>query len=128
MQYLIDGMNVIGSRPNGWWRDRHGAQRALTDRLVHWARHAGAEVVVVFDGKPPREGGSAVELEGQGWKVRVLYAPGGRDAADHVVADLVVGRDEGELTVVTSDVALAQQVAASGAVVMGARHFERSLP
>ena len=32
-RWIVDGMNVIGSRPNGWWRDRPGAMRALTDEL-----------------------------------------------------------------------------------------------
>jgi len=27
-------MNVIGSRPDGWWRDRRGAIEVLVDRLA----------------------------------------------------------------------------------------------
>lgn len=31
---VIDGANVVGSRPDGWWRDRPGAARRLAGRLV----------------------------------------------------------------------------------------------
>jgi hypothetical protein len=49
---LIDAANVVGSRPNGWWRDRAGAARSLVQR-VREAVAAGrlAEpVVVVLEG------------------------------------------------------------------------------
>src|SRR5437660_1240678 len=45
-------MNVIGSRPDGWWRDRPGAMRALARRLEELAARTGDEVTVVFDGRP----------------------------------------------------------------------------
>lgn len=31
---MVDGANVVGSRPDGWWRDRPGAARRLAGRLV----------------------------------------------------------------------------------------------
>jgi hypothetical protein len=37
---IVDGMNVIGSRPDGWWRDREGAIRSLVGRLERYARSA----------------------------------------------------------------------------------------
>jgi hypothetical protein len=45
---VVDGMNVIGTRPTGWWRDRDGAVRALYGELVARRR----PVVLVLDGKP----------------------------------------------------------------------------
>jgi hypothetical protein len=30
---VVDGANVVGSRPDGWWRDRAGAARRLRDQL-----------------------------------------------------------------------------------------------
>jgi 8-oxo-dGTP diphosphatase len=30
---VVDGANVMGSRPDGWWRDRAGAARRLRDQL-----------------------------------------------------------------------------------------------
>jgi hypothetical protein len=40
-RWLVDGMNVIGARPDGWWRDRPGAQRRLAEKLAARAREAG---------------------------------------------------------------------------------------
>ena len=31
MGLFVDAMNVIGSRPDGWWKDRAGAMRRLVD-------------------------------------------------------------------------------------------------
>jgi 8-oxo-dGTP pyrophosphatase MutT (NUDIX family) len=31
---VVDGANVVGSRPDGWWRDRVGAAARLRDQLV----------------------------------------------------------------------------------------------
>ena len=53
MRWIVDGMNVIGSRPDGWWRDRHAAMVHLVDRLERWAAADGEDVVVVFE-QPPR--------------------------------------------------------------------------
>ena len=52
MRWLVDGMNVIGARPDGWWRDRRGAMRSLTEELDEFAEESGDEVAVVFDGRP----------------------------------------------------------------------------
>ncbi len=51
---IIDAMNVIGSRPDGWWRDREGAMRRFVAEVQAWAED---EVIVVLDsraGRPPR--------------------------------------------------------------------------
>ena len=52
---VVDGMNVIGSRPTGWWRDRPGAARTLLRQLQGLrAQHAtsGDDLVLVLDGRP----------------------------------------------------------------------------
>ncbi|MGE5857760.1 MAG: RNA-binding protein, partial [Solirubrobacterales bacterium] len=36
MRWLVDAMNVIGSRPDGWWKDRHAAMLRLVDQLERW--------------------------------------------------------------------------------------------
>jgi predicted RNA-binding protein with PIN domain len=120
MRWLVDGMNVVGSRPDGWWRDRRGAMRRLVGELEAFAVATGDDVAVVFDGRP-------FELEGGGL-VEVGFAPGGRNAADHAIADRV--RDEPEpagLTVVTSDRELEEAVRAAGAAVLGSGAFRRRL-
>jgi predicted RNA-binding protein with PIN domain len=110
---IVDGMNVIGSRPDGWWRDRHGAMRRLVAALE---RHAtGDEVIVVLDGAP-------FDLESE--RVDVRFASRrGPDAADDDIAAIA---REGD-TVVTSDAGLEQRVRERGAAVVGAGAFRREL-
>jgi predicted RNA-binding protein with PIN domain len=119
-RFVVDGMNVIGSRPTGWWRDRPGAMRGLVSELGEFAAREGHDVTVVFDGKP-------FELEGDG--VRVMFATRrGPNAADDDIAALVEGDPEpGELSVVTSDGDLARRVTGAGAAVVGAGEFRRRL-
>ena len=114
-------MNVIGSRPDGWWRDRPGAMRALAARLGELARRTGDEVTVVFDGRP-------FEIDADG--VRVMFASRrGRDAADDDIAEIAAAdEDPRSLTVVTSDAGLAARVEGAGAEVVPAGRFQRELP
>ena len=44
MRWIVDGMNVIGSRPDGWWRDRDGARARLVEELSSYARATGDSV------------------------------------------------------------------------------------
>lgn len=48
---VVDGKNVIGSRPTGWWHDLPGAMRDLVEQLHHHAARIGTPVTVVFDGR-----------------------------------------------------------------------------
>jgi predicted RNA-binding protein with PIN domain len=116
---IVDGNNVIGSRPDGWWRDRAGATRALIERLGAWADE---DVIVVFDGRQP----SGLP---ESPRVDVRFAErGGPNAADDVIAALVAADpDPGSLRVVTSDAALARRVREHGAEVLGARGFRNAL-
>jgi predicted RNA-binding protein with PIN domain len=120
-RWIVDGMNVIGSRPTGWWRDRPGAMRALVESLHAFAERSGDAVTVVFDGKP-------FELEG-GDRVEVLFASRrGRNAADDDIAALVErDEDPAALSVVSSDGDLARRVRDAGAAVVGAGEFRRRL-
>ena len=117
---IVDGMNVIGSRPTGWWRDRDGAKRTLIATLQDFADSTGASVTVVLDGRPLTDA-----PEGSHDGVRVLYAPRrGRDAADDRIVELVEGDDEPEtIVVVTSDAALRRRVRRWGAEVLGSSTF-----
>jgi uncharacterized protein YaiI (UPF0178 family) len=115
VRVLVDGMNVIGSRPDGWWRDRPAAMRELVARLEDYARGTGDEVTVVFDGRP-------FELEGE--RVEVAFAARrGPNAAD----DDIAARARAGLTVVTSDAGLAARARTAGAEVIGAGTFRRRL-
>ena len=70
MRWLVDGMNVIGSRPTGWWRDRTAAMARLVEDLRAFARETGEPVTVVFDGTAAR----AVESRAGGGRLRVREA------------------------------------------------------
>jgi nicotinic acid mononucleotide adenylyltransferase/predicted RNA-binding protein with PIN domain len=121
---VVDGNNVVGSKPDGWWRDRAGATRRLVLALQSFAARTGEEVTVVFDGRP------LVDLaEGLHNGVRVAYARrAGRDAGDdRIVEEVRNDRDPASLTVVTSDRALAQRVQELGADVEGAGALTREL-
>ena len=115
---IVDGNNVIGTRPDGWWRDRAGAAGALLTRLQRLAALGEPSVEVVFDVAPAGVG------EGLHERVRV-HSPRrhGRDAADDRIVALLADRDAREVEVVTSDRALAARVRARGAAVTGARTF-----
>lgn len=114
VRWLVDGMNVIGSRPTGWWRDRPAAMRRLVERLRAYAEATGDEVAVVFDG---------CRFELEAGPVEVGFASGGRNAADHVIA----ARAAPGVTVVTSDRELARRAAEAGADVVSAGAFESRL-
>jgi predicted RNA-binding protein with PIN domain len=119
-RWIVDGMNVIGSRPTGWWRDRPGAMRDLVEELEAFAGRDGDQVTVVLDGKP-------FDLEGEA--VDVLFASRrGPNAADDDIAAIVRDDPEpGAVSVVTSDGDLARRVRDAGASVMGAGEFRRLL-
>jgi predicted RNA-binding protein with PIN domain len=115
---IVDGMNVIGSRPDGWWRDRDGAARRLVHQLQALARSSPDErFAVVLDGRPLPD-----LPEGVHDGVLVAYARrSGRDAADDRIVDEVQrDPDPSSLTVVTSDANLRDRVRALGATAEGA--------
>jgi predicted RNA-binding protein with PIN domain len=111
MRWLVDGMNVIGSRPDGWWRDRTGAMRRLVGDLEAWAATHEDPVAVVLDGRPR-------DVTPGGGRVDVGFAAGRRGAADDEIARRAVADpDPGSLTVVTSDRELGNRVRDAGATV-----------
>jgi predicted RNA-binding protein with PIN domain len=120
MRWLVDGMNVIGTRPDGWWRDRDAAMLRLVDRIERWAATEGEDVVVVFERPPSPPIRSSV--------IEVANAPRPkRDAADDEIIRRLRQEPRPEVVrVVTSDRWLADRAGAIGAVVQGAEVF-RSL-
>lgn len=121
VRMIVDGMNVIGSRPDGWWRDRDAAMRRLVARLTHYQEGSGEPVTVVFD-RRPRD-----DLTGA--PVGVAFASrSGRNAADDEIVRMVAAEtDPATLQVVTSDAGLAERVRAAGAGVVSAGSFLRRL-
>ena len=113
---VVDAMNVVGSRPDGWWRDRAGALRRLVEGLQCVAAATGDEITVVLEGAP-LDGLAGGEHDGLvvEWARRR-----GRDAGDDRIAE-VVGADPSPaaLCVVTADRGLADRVRRLGAAVEG---------
>jgi predicted RNA-binding protein with PIN domain len=72
-RWLIDGMNVIGSRPNRWWNDPDRAVRELIEELDRYAASTDEDVSVVFDRRPsdhPSEIRNAVKVIFASWRGR----------------------------------------------------------
>lgn len=109
---IVDGANVVGSRPTGWWRDRAGAARRLHQALV--AAELGYDVVVlVLEGGARR--GQPVGQEGQ---IQTVHAAGSGD--DAIVEQVRVRATDGDDTVVvTADRLLRDRVASAGGSSVG---------
>jgi hypothetical protein len=115
---VVDAANVVGSRPDGWWKDRAGAARRLVDSVVA-AVDAGRldrPIVVVLEGEARAgvaEGSAAAGVD-------VVHAPGEGDATIVEVALEGVAGDA-EVVVVTADRVLSSTTSAAGALVRGPR-------
>ncbi|MER7752550.1 NTP pyrophosphohydrolase [Kitasatospora sp. NPDC097643] len=117
---VVDGANVVGSVPDGWWRDRHGAAERLRDALVTVAGQGlpdlpgPLDVVLVVEG-------AARGVPGRP-EVRVVAAVGSGD--DRIVELVRAARAEHphrHCLVVTADRELRARVGALGAAVTGPR-------
>lgn len=121
MRWLVDGMNVIGTRPDQWWKDRHAAMVRLVDTLERWVAVSGEDVTVVFE-QPPRPPIRSTVIE-------VAHAPRPRaNSADDEIARLLeTDADPGGVRVVTSDRWLADRVRLTGATVEPAESFRNRI-
>ena len=142
---VVDAANVVGSVPNGWWKDRRGAAQKLIDQLAQLAHdgfpapslgldattwHAQVDVVVEGDARgahaPARKAVSTVEPDNSG-QLNVVDAPGSGD--DAIVAQVQARTAQGDqLIVVTSDRELRARVATLGAQCRGATWLLEMLP
>jgi predicted RNA-binding protein with PIN domain len=121
MRWIVDGMNVIGTRPDGWWKDRHAAMVRLVDLLERWVAVNGDDVTVVFERPPSPPISSTV--------VKVAHAPRPRpnSADDEIARRLAVEPDPTQVRVVTSDRWLADRARATGATIYSAETFRSQI-
>jgi predicted RNA-binding protein with PIN domain len=121
MRWLVDGMNLIGTRPDGWWKDRDAAMLRLVDMLERWAAATGEQITVVFERPPSPPIRSTV--------IDVRHAPRPKSGAadDEIIRQLRDDPDPGSIRVVTSDRLLADRASAAGASVEGAASFRSRL-
>jgi hypothetical protein len=132
LHVVVDGANVVGSRPDGWWHDRAGAARRLAGQLVAalsdpdslctaLAAEPGGELAVhlVLEGAAAR----AVDLP-EHPLLTVLRAPADGDSAIAALADDL----DDEVLVVTADRALRDRVRSAGAATVGPGALLRALP
>ncbi len=122
-RWIIDGNNVMGSRPDGWWNDPVGAAERLTQAIAEWCRTHDDDVVVVYDGRPQarlrRLGGGNLSVD--------FATRSGRNAADDRIVELVEADvDPSALSVVTSDRGLRERLP-DRVTVVGAGAFRRRL-
>jgi hypothetical protein len=117
---IVDAANVVGSVPDGWWRDRQGAARRLRDALAPLAAAGLADIPGPLDVVLVVEGAARGVPEIPG--VRVKQAAGSGD--DAIVALVREQEKRAQIIVVTADRGLRDRVAALGARILG----PRSLP
>jgi predicted RNA-binding protein with PIN domain len=117
MRWLVDGMNVIGTRPDSWWKDRDAAMARLVGMLERFAAADGEDVTVVFERPPSPPIRSTV--------IEVAHAPRPRPNAadDEIIRRLQADPEPASVRVVTSDRWLADRAHAAGASVEGAEAF-----
>ncbi len=126
---VVDAANVMGSRPDGWWRDRAGAAVRLHDDLVRLAEQGVAVPGIPGEAQaaeePRTQTGFLLVLEGAAraamdripatGPVRVAAASGsGDDAIVSAVRELA-----GRCVVVTADRELRRRCEALGASILG---------
>ena len=121
-RWMVDASNVIGSKPDGWWRDRDGATQRLLDQLREFAgrrrgRHGGARRRAARVGGPRGHAGG-----GDRAAPRAATPPTTRSRAAWPPTPI-----RGRIRVVTSDAALAGRAREHGAEVEGAGAFRRRL-
>lgn len=121
MRWIVDGMNVIGSRPDGWWKDRRRAMAELVAKLDRWAEELASsdDVTVVFEQEPT----PSIDCQ----RIAISFAPHAapNSADDEIVRLVEASESPGDITVVTSDGLLSARVQVAGASLHSAASFRR---
>ena len=120
---VVDAANVVGSRPDGWWKDRPGAATRLLESLA----------ALATDGAPVEPGEESLPVVRRWPRIVVVLEGKANDAADVPGVEVVRAAGSGDdaiveqaarfaglpVTVVTADRALGERVRALGAETTG---------
>jgi hypothetical protein len=138
LHVVVDGANVIGSRPDGWWHDRVGAARRLAGQLVAALVEDPANLGTALAGPSGTPPLVHLVLEGAASRVPdlpthpqldVVLAPADGDSTIAALADdLIGGSPDDDVLVITADRALRDRVRAAGANTVGPGVLLRALP
>ncbi|WP_280300028.1 NYN domain-containing protein [Nocardia neocaledoniensis] len=112
---VVDAANVVGSRADGWWKDRAGAARRLLAELADLATRLpdSTALAVVLEGAAKR----AVDgTEPTASRMTVVLAD---HAGDDTIVEVVAASTTEHITVVTADRELRSRVEAHGAATVG---------
>jgi len=120
MEWFVDGNNVMGSRPDGWWNNPTKAKGRLAQQAAEWCNTHDDSVTVVFD----RPVAAEVEMLSGGNLMVTFARRGGRDAADDHIVTLVeqTYATVADITVVTADRGLTARLP-PGVTVIGPRQW-----
>ena len=120
---FVDGNNVMGSRPDGWWRDRTEAASRLVAEIIPLALGHGGIWTIVFDGQDP----PAMPLPPACLTV-IHTGHGRRNGADDRIVELVDTLPNWAASLVyTSDAKLRTRVEALGTQVVGSGTLLRQI-
>lgn len=145
LHLVVDAANVVGSRPDGWWRDRPGAARKLAGRIVAVLVARPEDLVDSLEGRPLTSSATAgSDLSAAAVQVHLVLEGAARDVEDlptHPLLDVVHAPADGDsaivslveglagrVLVVTADRALRDQVQAAGAESIGPGSLLDALP
>ena len=153
LHLVVDAANVVGSRPDGWWRDRAGAARRLAGSIVAVLVSRPEDLVELLDGTVANsQGPESAETAGSDLRVAAVQvhlvlegaANDVEDLPTHPLLDVVHAEADGDsaivelverlaggperVVVVTADRALRDWVRAAGAEVTGPGTFRAALP
>jgi hypothetical protein len=133
LHVVVDGANVVGSRPDGWWHDRAGAARRLAGQLVAALTVSPADLVTALGAAPDAAVQVHLVLEGAAARapdlpthpqLDVVLAPADGDSTIATLADDL----DDDVLVVTADRALRDRVRSAGAATIGPGALLRALP
>jgi 8-oxo-dGTP diphosphatase len=137
---IVDAANVVGSRPNGWWKDRAGAAGTLLDSLAAVSdegipgslldlpvERCWPAIIAVLEGEArhsrPARQPRAERVATDGIRAPELAVERAAGEGDDLIVELARARrtEHARVVVVTADAGLRERVEALGCATRGPR-------